>query len=329
MWEWEKKAIAAWNSNLAAIILCLVGTIAAIWAGLSVPSPGISIGLLAAAAAIMSIRPKMRPVEKIVWVVVLVILTPTEIRSILKNDLQNLNDRKAQNDTFSSIRRSQQAELDATVKGLTDAYNLSQQQFGATMKQFSQTNAKQQSQFNALVKKDEELSKHEEQLAESLSGKLVAGSLPTPANGCSDARVPPNALMVLLPNGNTAFSNHFPHTVFKVNGETLLKLIELSPGVVAPVMDVRGRDGKIIARFDESGFLIGSRLAVKRPDPSTLSVLDEYGEEAINIHFLNPHAIAISGYFAYQGKEVPISLPPWMTNFCSGNSGTDFDLNFK
>jgi len=74
-------------------------------------------------------------------------------------------------------------------------------------------------------------------------------------------------------------------------------------------MDVRDPTGKIVARLDKSGCLIGSRLAIQRPDKSTLVVIDEYGVEALNIHYLNPSALSVNGYLNFNGKIENIQRP--------------------
>ena len=319
--KWNNSLVIAWSLVLAGIVLAL---------GLACfpQSPGVSIGLLALVAGIMSVR-TMGAYEKMAWVAVLIAFAILEVLAIGRSDETAKATREAQNKEFDRIVQKQDLQFRSTVKGLSDSYSLSQAQFDATMQKFAQTNMAEQRRFSALVKQDKELFAHEEELAESFSGKLVAGSVPTPANGCDGSSIPPNALLVLLANGNTAYGSRFPHSVFAVNGETLLKLVEISPGVIAPVMDIRGRDGKIIARFDESGFVIGNRLAVERPDASTLKVLDEYGDEAVSMHFLNPHAISISGFFFYRNVKVPIALPAMITNSCAGDNGVDFEINAK
>jgi hypothetical protein len=96
----------------------------AIWALWDRPSPGISIGLLAAGAGLMSLRPPdMHFIERITWIAILIALVTAEILSIGKSDKDNLQARKDLNESFKSIREQQQSEFDATAAGLKEAIN--------------------------------------------------------------------------------------------------------------------------------------------------------------------------------------------------------------
>jgi hypothetical protein len=203
------------------------------------------------------------------------------------------------------------------------------------MNRFSRISTDEEKRFNALVDQNEKLFAHEEELAESYSGKLVADRLPTPANPCS--RMPmlgatpsaPRPTIVIFGDNATRFTR-YPHVLLSVDDKPLIQFDQTSPGVVVPIMDVHGRDGRIIARFDKSGFVVGSRLAVIRPDKSTLIVIDDYGDEAVNIHYLNPEAITISGFMFYKGMEIPLTLfPPKIhvhDSCSSGSFGTDINI---
>ena len=162
------------------------------------------------------------------------------------------------------------------------------------------------------------------------------GKTPTPSNGCGHD-VPQSATVILFPDENASFATSFPHTVLLVNGQPLLRLVEVSPGVIAPVMDIRDIEGKIIVRFDNDGFVVGRRLAVQRPNASTLLVEDEFGEQALMINYLNPKAILLSGCMYFRGTKLEINLNPLayqnhnsMTHSCSGDGKTaDVMLNFR
>lgn len=87
---WE-KAQAFWRtSRLLAWLLGVAWALAAIKVLWCSPSPGIAIGLLAAAAGIMSLRPpEMHFVERMAWIAILVALVTAEILAIKKSDEQN------------------------------------------------------------------------------------------------------------------------------------------------------------------------------------------------------------------------------------------------
>ena len=98
------KAEEAWkNSKALSCALISLGAILALWAGLTNQSPGVSIGLLALVAGVMSLRPEMRLLEKAAWVVILVAFTVLEVRAINRNDEENRKARDRQNESFNAI----------------------------------------------------------------------------------------------------------------------------------------------------------------------------------------------------------------------------------
>jgi hypothetical protein len=104
MHEFWQRAEHCWNRNRAvAWILVLLGLGLALWACLCPQSPGVSIGLLAGVAGIMSLRPEMHPAEKSTWVVVLVTFTILEVLAIGRADKSAEKVREAQNHAFQTI----------------------------------------------------------------------------------------------------------------------------------------------------------------------------------------------------------------------------------
>jgi len=86
------------------------------WATIWPKSPGVSIGLLALAAAIMSIRPKMHHPEKAIWLLCLVAFTILEVAAIGRADHEHLEDRKAQDQLFLQLQRAQNKEYIGTIE---------------------------------------------------------------------------------------------------------------------------------------------------------------------------------------------------------------------
>jgi hypothetical protein len=72
-------------------MLVSAGVVLAVWQVVDHTHPGISIGLLAAVAGIMTVRPldKFRA-EKFIWVFLLVAFTVLEILAIGKSDAENI-----------------------------------------------------------------------------------------------------------------------------------------------------------------------------------------------------------------------------------------------
>ena len=93
-----------WNENrVLAWILPLSGLGLVLWALYWPQSPGVSIGLLALAAGVMSIRPAMHPAEKTVWVIVLVAFAILEVHAIHIGDQKSQATIEEQKKAFSDI----------------------------------------------------------------------------------------------------------------------------------------------------------------------------------------------------------------------------------
>lgn len=75
---------------------------------------------------------------------------------------------------------------------------------------------------------------------------------------------------------------------------------------IALYMDVLDKDGKVIARFDESGKFIvspGHTLSMERKDKSSLKIIDDFGEPVLDVHYANPQFIKISGLIRLPGHQ--------------------------
>ncbi len=113
--KWDDSVLLSW-----VLIISALGGV--LWTSLKPQSPGVSIGILALVAGIMSVRPKMRPIEKFVGVFVLVAFAFLEVRAISKSDQEN-----------KEIRDRQDCEFRSIAKGLTDSIAANQRQFEETM----------------------------------------------------------------------------------------------------------------------------------------------------------------------------------------------------
>jgi hypothetical protein len=95
-------------------------------------------------------------------------------------------------------------------------------------------------------------------------------------------------------------------------------------------MDILDKDGKVVVRFDDGHFMVNqnTRLDMKRPDRSTLIVHDNYGNEVLNIRYLNKQSVAISALLQYsQARPVRIEKPK-VADLCEadvGSTGRNFN----
>jgi hypothetical protein len=101
---WERNKSISWGLPLSGICGVLITTI---WP----QSPGVSIGLLALAAGIMSVRPKMPLREKLIWVFVLIAFAVLEVRAIRRSDQEAREHRESQNRAFNQIASDLKASI--------------------------------------------------------------------------------------------------------------------------------------------------------------------------------------------------------------------------
>lgn len=248
-----------WNRVCFVMELCFI-PLALHWTPYAhLPPPGYSVAYIAIAAAFMSVHEEMGDWQKSLWLILIAAFLAIELRAIGKDRWDNQEvqrmDRGADQQSFNDIFIQQTVQFGAIIKE-------QQQDFAQTMKTFEAAQNTEQRDFSGVLTKEKELYDHEEQLAESTSGILIPDSLPTPDNYC--VRKYPGKFAVLY-GDNTAIVDAFPHTVIRSTIGDLIRLEKLPNGHIAVVMDVRDSTNKVVARLDESGYVIGSRLLIQNP----------------------------------------------------------------
>jgi hypothetical protein len=138
-----------------------------------------------------------------------------------------------------------------------------------------------------------------------------------------------NSLKVYLGRIMVSYSI-FPHNIFTVNGKNPLILNRDESGRIALTMDILDKDGKVVVRFDNGHFTVNqnTRLDMKRPDRNTLIVHDNYGNEVLNIRYLNKQSVAISALLQYsQARPVRIEKTK-VADLCEADVGST-GINFN
>lgn len=271
------------------------------------PHIGVFIAILAALGIVVPLLiEKMGTREKIIWIFVLVGLTGLELRSITLDgkeqaaeqalaECRQLQNFKAIGNTLSGDIDINQRHFNETMGQFSQDAQGRQKQFDATMLKFSQTEKSNQARFKKLFA-------HEEQLAEAETGILEPDNKPTPPNRCSIS-VPAGAIRLLIDYGpkyllGVDVVQVFPKIIVAHrSGEPILSMDRnKNNGNVALLFDLKSDDGKIIARLDESGFVVNRNnvLAIKE-DKHSLVVTDLYGKEVLYVRYLNPTAILVKG----------------------------------
>ena len=128
-------------------------------------------------------------------------------------------------------------------------------------------------------------------------GFLVPANDPTPP-ACSDIPLPSGVAAIYLGDSRLHAPPWSPYSpIVTQDGRPILTIEKDPRGRIALTIDIRSRDGKIIARIKKNEFTVNQNniLSMKRPDRSTLIVIDQEGIEAVRLRYLNAYAIRFSG----------------------------------
>jgi hypothetical protein len=69
--------------------------------------------------------------------------------------------------------------------------------------------------------------------------------------------------------------------------------------VFVKVLRIFNAQDEIQVRFDDGDIWVNQGIRTKRPDKSTLVIYDKSDKEVLNLSYLNPHSIKISGVFLH------------------------------
>jgi hypothetical protein len=298
------------------------------WWKWHIPSTGKAIAVLAVVAALMgALLENLSSLAKFAWIILLFGFVYVEMNAIdedkristevLISHFTNISKQADQNlrniledehSNFTSVLETQQKHF-----ALTNSRLLSQQQ-------------QQTREFSAILDRQQQLFEHEEQLAESLDGKLVPAAEPTPQSNCPTPRGDSVLLFLAeVSDRNTVLVTQFPRTVVAIKDVgPAITLDRSDDGSISVEMDIRSKDRRIIARLDKNGFVVNrNNFLEMRKDKSNLVVTDEYGAEVLNAHYLNRNAFVLKGVLTYPDRNpIPIKLGPRMSGVCLANAGS-------
>lgn len=128
-----------------------------------------------------------------------------------------------------------------------------------------------------------------------LHGYLIPAKDPSPKTPCK--KRPPNAVTIFV-GGNAVWITDSPVVIVRVDDVDLLTLNNASNGLSISAK-VFSDDSKIVADIENNEFSVNPNnyFKVKRPDKSSLIVYDQQARDVLNIRFLNPANIRVSGIF--------------------------------
>ena len=138
-------------------------------------------------------------------------------------------------------------------------------------------------------------------------GGLLPGNEPIPP---LPPGVPPDTVQLLLGDDLRILSASL-NPVFSLNGNPFLS-ISVRKGLMRLTATVLDAENQPICRITDNAFQAFQERAFnpKQPDEHSLIVRDSWGNEALNVRFLNPSTIKTTGRFQLPGLSEPILILP-------------------
>jgi len=132
------------------------------------------------------------------------------------------------------------------------------------------------------------------------SAPLIAATLPSPVS--SNCPIPKGAVALYL--GNTvSVVTEFPHVVLRVHGEDVFILDRDASGLVIS-FTAFDDGGNVVSRLNRNAFTAINRASyVERLSTSNLIVFDNRDTKVLDVQFLNPQAVKITGILRYPGAD--------------------------
>lgn len=146
--------------------------------------------------------------------------------------------------------------------------------------------------------------KREKKILKELHGVLLPDHDPDLEGPCK----PEGNQLAIRIGSNSVTTDSFPLTVIKAGGIPVLTMDRLPDGRISTTLDVRDQDGKIIVRLDKEGFVVNPNnyLSVRRPDKSSLEVIDQYGNEALKARYRNRRFFDITARINSNGRTIDL-----------------------
>jgi hypothetical protein len=160
---------------------------------------------------------------------------------------------------------------------------------------------------------------------------IIAAALPQPVS--SNCPIPKNAVGLYLGN-RVSVITEFPHVVFRAHGNDVLRIDRAASDLLITFRVFNDR-GALVARLNRNTFSTkNSASHVERPDVSHLNVFDDRGTQVLDVQFLNPQAIKLTGILRYPEVEPIVINEKYagrggsiMPQSCSTGTEADFEGN--
>ena len=293
-----------------------------LWCYFHIPTPGKGGLLLASVATVMPlVWEDVREFGRAGLILTLVILFAVEYRAIDKEHKTYADEQTA---ARKEERESFQKLLDKQEESVNRILEQEDKNFAKTFGEFVKQNKAENARFYALLGKQEALFNRQEELAQSLSGRLVSGN--EPMSHLCGWPVPAGAVVLLYgPNGSLIkdLSATVHPVLFSMKFGQVIGISRSADGSITVFLDIRDSDRKIIARLDQDGFVVNrNNFLEMRRDKSHLKIVDEYGDDVLDVDYMNPQTIRVNATIKFP-ERAPFRLgyEQGMTNICTDTNG--------
>lgn len=317
------------NSRLWMVFgwLCvLAGLAVGFWWYWHLPTTGKGGLVLAVGATLMPLFwEKVGVVGKMAWIAMLFLLLAVEYRAI---DKDHEDSAKAQREELNSIGEGFKGVLTEQQNNFSTLAKSSQENFRQLIESeqrhfermmTNSLNAQKQEReaFARVIQQENDMLARQSNTLGFLTGKLIPATDQTPGKPCIGEN---DTDTVVILGNNRIVAHKFPRTILQVCMDAVITADKAKDGTLLIGLNLRTEDDRVSIHLDDSGLWANPRygLVVRKPDLSTLVVVNERWEELLNIRYLNPNAIRINP------TVLPIRGRTYRLPNISGCSNTDY-----
>lgn len=152
-----------------------------------------------------------------------------------------------------------------------------------------------------------------EESLKDLHGWLYPDGTPDPYGICH----PTGQELAMYVGSYSLMGNSFPQSLVAIHSVPVVTIDRREDGAIGLSLTIRSPDQKVIVEMDDGEFTVNPNnvLRMYRPDPSRLTIRDQWGNEVFNAHYLNKSAIRLEAKFYQNGKAYDLSAIP-LHNMC-------------
>lgn len=240
------------------------------------------------------------------WLLTLFLFFGVEYRAIDKERADFIREQQAsrqeERDSFKKLEDDQRHALkdilDGEARNLKYILGSEQKNFDRTLRANRVVQDQERRDFLALLSKQQEL-------YEFSAGQMLPANDPMPMT-CG--KIPDNRFVIKMRDTVVSVGS-LPVTVLRVAQEPVISLSKTASGNLVMSMELRGEDGRILAKLDQNGWIANpvAGLMMER-DKHGIRLFDSYGNELLNARFLNKQAFSIYGSIPYRGRVIPLPV---------------------